>query len=256
MTTIDAVRDPHWAVVLQILSPRSSSLRSGPSLALERGFPATSRNELKDGCTTLKWNRWRDVGQAGSLRATQRVPRLPSLSAAIAAVGRLTIGRSLPSCPTTGAPPAWRTTYSTFVSHTLVLFPQPHACIISGRTRSTVKVSNLSDTEQADKGVGGPSGLPSGGSAPSKHAGCALRRLSAADSPHRLLLLAGGRLGLSRSARQRKFVSHPDKFCVRSRTHLAHYLPAMNSDGDLAGAEFPGGLLIRQSRHDEGQTFP
>src|ERR1017187_5212659 len=111
MTTIDAVRDPHWAVVLQILSPRSSSLRSGPSLALERGFPATSRNELKDGCTTLKWNRWRDVGQAGSLRATQRVPRLPPLSAAIAAVGRLTIGRSLPSCPT-GAPPAWRTTYA------------------------------------------------------------------------------------------------------------------------------------------------
>src|ERR1019366_5626852 len=46
---------------------------------------------------------------AGSLRATQRVPRLPPLSAAIAAVGRLTIGRSLPSCPT-GAPPAWRTT--------------------------------------------------------------------------------------------------------------------------------------------------
>src|ERR1022692_2161197 len=111
MTTIDAVRDPHRAVVLQILSPRSSSLRSGPSLALERGFPAASRNELKDGCTTLKWNRWRDVGQAGSLRATQRVPRLPPLSAAIAAVGRLTIGRSLPSCPT-GAPAAWRTTYA------------------------------------------------------------------------------------------------------------------------------------------------
>src|ERR1035441_3233504 len=58
---------------------------------------------------SLKWNRWRDVGQAGSLRATQRGPRLPPLSAAIAAVGLLTIGRSLPSCPT-GAPPACRTT--------------------------------------------------------------------------------------------------------------------------------------------------
>src|ERR1039457_4339015 len=60
-----------------------------------------------NGCTTLKWNRWRDVGQAGSLRGGW----LPPLSAAIAAVGRLTIGRSLPSCPT-GAPPAWRTTYA------------------------------------------------------------------------------------------------------------------------------------------------
>src|ERR1035438_8516189 len=73
--------------------------------------PVSSRAAKGSGCTTLKWNRWRDVGQAGSLRATQRVPRLPPLSAAIAAVGRLTIGRSLPSCPT-GAPPAWRTTYA------------------------------------------------------------------------------------------------------------------------------------------------
>src|ERR1017187_7390427 len=128
MTTIDAVRDPHWAVVLQILSPRSSSLRSGPSLALERGFPATSRNELKDGCTTLKWNRWRDVGQAGSLRATQRVPRLPPLSAAIAAVGRLTIGRSLPSCPT-GAPPAWRTTYAQMQALLLMNRAGVHFCV-------------------------------------------------------------------------------------------------------------------------------
>src|ERR1039458_3446904 len=30
----------------------------------------------------------------------------------------------------------------------------------------------------------------------------------------------------------------------------------MNSDGDLAGAEFRGGLLIRQSRDHEGQYFP
>src|ERR1017187_8338613 len=132
MTTIDAVRDPHWAVVLQILSPRSSSLRSGPSLALERGFPATSRNELKDGCTTLKWNRWRDVGQAGSLRATQRVPRLPPLSAAIAAVGRLTIGRSLPSCPT-GAPPAWRTTYTQMQALLLMNRAGVHFCVAHPR---------------------------------------------------------------------------------------------------------------------------
>src|ERR1017187_5833928 len=71
------------------------------------------------GCTTLKWNRRRDVGQAGSRRGGW----LPPLSAAIAAGGRLTIGRSLPSCPT-GAPPAWRTTYAQM--QVLLLIRHPH----------------------------------------------------------------------------------------------------------------------------------
>src|ERR1039457_6081014 len=77
---------------------------------------------------SLKWNRWRDVGQAGSLRATQRVPRLPPLSAAIAAVGRLTIGRSLPSCPT-GAPPVWRTTYAQMQALLLMNRVDVHFCV-------------------------------------------------------------------------------------------------------------------------------
>ena len=63
-------------------------------------------------------------------------------------------------------------------------------------------------------------------------------------------------LGVSRSARKSQFVGHADKFGERSRTHLAHDLPAMNADGDLAGTEFRGGLLIRQSRDHEGQYFP
>src|ERR1035441_6883601 len=80
------------------------------------------------GCTTLKWNRRRDVGQAGSLRATQRVPRLPPLSVAIAAGGRLTIGRSLPSCPT-GAPPAWRTPYAQMQALLLMNRVDVHFCV-------------------------------------------------------------------------------------------------------------------------------
>src|ERR1039457_4120586 len=76
------------------------------------------------GCTTLKWNRWRDVGQAGSLRGGW----LPPLSAAIAAVGRLTIGRSLPSCPT-GSPPAWRTTYSQMQALLLMNRVDVHFCV-------------------------------------------------------------------------------------------------------------------------------
>src|ERR1017187_9123445 len=84
------------------------------------------------GCTTLKWNRRRDVGQAGSLRATRRVLRLPPLSAAIAAVGRLTIGRSLPSCPT-GAPPAWRTTYAQMQALLLMNRVDVHFCVAHPR---------------------------------------------------------------------------------------------------------------------------
>src|ERR1017187_9106574 len=75
------------------------------------------------GCTTLKWNRRRDVGQAGSLRGGW----LPPLSAAIAAGGRLTIGRSLPSCPT-GAPPAWRTTYAQLQALLLMNRVDVHFC--------------------------------------------------------------------------------------------------------------------------------
>src|ERR1019366_5994518 len=52
------------------------------------------------GARHKKWKRWRDVGQAGSLRGGW----LPPPSGANAASGRLTIGRSLPSCPT--KPPA------------------------------------------------------------------------------------------------------------------------------------------------------
>ena len=63
-------------------------------------------------------------------------------------------------------------------------------------------------------------------------------------------------LGVSCSARKREFVGHADQFGERSRTHFAHDLAAMNADGDLAGAQFRGGLLIRQSRHHEGQHFP
>src|ERR1019366_5870920 len=56
------------------------------------------------GARHKKWKRWRDVGQAGSLRGGW----LPPPSGANAASGRLTIGRSLPICPTK-APAALRT---------------------------------------------------------------------------------------------------------------------------------------------------
>ena len=52
-------------------------------------------------------------------------------------------------------------------------------------------------------------------------------------------------LAMSSSAHERKLVGHTDEFGERPRTHLAHDLAAMNSDGDLAGTEFRGGLLIR-----------
>src|ERR1035438_723929 len=63
-------------------------------------------------------------------------------------------------------------------------------------------------------------------------------------------------LAMSCSARKRKLVGHADEFGEQPRTHLAHDLPAMHSDGDLTGAEFRGGLLIRQPCDDEGQHFP
>src|ERR1035438_7569385 len=63
-------------------------------------------------------------------------------------------------------------------------------------------------------------------------------------------------LGLSCAVRKRKLVGHTEEFGERTRTHLPHDLAAMNSDGDLAGTKFRGGLLIRQSRDHEGQYFP
>ena len=37
--------------------------------------------------------------------------------------------------------------------------------------------------------------------------------------------------------------------------HLAHDLAAMDADGDLAGAEFGGGLLVEQTGDDVRQDF-
>src|ERR1035438_3982717 len=107
--------------------------------------PVSSRAAKGSGCTTLKWNRWRDVGQAGSLRATQRVPRLPPLSAAIAAVGRLTIGRSLPSCPT-GAPPAWRTTYAQMQALLPMNRVYVHFCVVHPPLKASSRTLAISAT--------------------------------------------------------------------------------------------------------------
>ena len=57
-------------------------------------------------------------------------------------------------------------------------------------------------------------------------------------------------------ARKHKPISHANQFGERSRAHFPHDLAAMHTDGDLAGAQFRGGLLIRQPRHHKGQHFP
>ena len=52
-----------------------------------------------------------------------------------------------------------------------------------------------------------------------------------------------------------EFIRHPHQLRERSRAHLAHNLAPMDPDGDLAGAQLAGSLLIRKSGNHERKHF-
>src|SRR5258706_4799399 len=63
-------------------------------------------------------------------------------------------------------------------------------------------------------------------------------------------------LGSARSARDSELVGHPHQLRQRPRDHFVHDLAPMNADGDLAGTEVSGGLLVREACDHEGKDLP
>jgi len=52
-----------------------------------------------------------------------------------------------------------------------------------------------------------------------------------------------------------KFLCHPHQFGKRSSLHFMHHSGSMNLNGDFAGTEFRGNLLIEQSGNYQTHYF-